>query len=51
MLALNDSAAVLRDLCPECILLSAVPRPVLDFVTDLAKQQTDKVPENLCRMD
>ena len=33
---------------PESALFSAVPKPDADFVTDLVKQQTDEVPENLC---
>ena len=47
MLTLNHFAEGLRDNCPESILFSAVPKPEVDFVTDLVKQQTDKVPENL----
>ena len=38
----------LRDVCPESILLSAVLKPDVDFVTDLVKKQIDEVPENLC---
>ena len=37
----------LRDVSPESILFSAVPKPDFDFVTGLVKQQTDEVPENL----
>ena len=48
MLTLNDFAESLRDVCPESILFSAVPKPDVDFVTDLFKQQTDEVPKNLC---
>ena len=48
MLTLNDFAESLRDVCPERILLSAVPKPDLDFVTDLVKQRKYQVPENLC---
>ena len=48
MLTLNDFAESLRDVCPESALFSAVPKPDADFVTDLVKQQTDEVPENLC---
>ena len=48
MLTLNDFPESLRDVCPESILFSAVPKPDVDFVTDLVKQQTDEVPENLC---
>ena len=29
-------------------MFSAVPKPDIDFATDLVKQQTDEVPENLC---
>ena len=45
---MNDFAEGLRDVCPESILFSAVPKPDVDFVTDLIKQQTDEVPEYLC---
>ena len=38
MLTLNDFAESLRDVCPESILFSAVPKPNVDFVTDLVKQ-------------
>ena len=48
MLTLNDFAEGLRNLCPESILFSAVPKPNTDFVTNLVKQQTDEVPETLC---
>ena len=48
MLTLNDFAESLRDVCPESMLFSAVAKPEVDFVTDLAKQQTDEVTENLC---
>ena len=48
MLTLNYFAESLRDVCPESILFSAVPKPGVDFVTDLVKQQTDEVSENLC---
>ena len=47
MLTLNHFAEALRDVFLESILFSAVPKPEVDFVTDLVKQQTDKVPENL----
>ena len=46
MLTLNHFAEGLRDVCPEIILFSAVPKPEVDFVTGLVKQQTDNVPEN-----
>ena len=36
----------MKDVCPESILISAVTKPDVDFVTDLVKQQTDEVPEN-----
>ena len=49
MLTLNDFAEGLRNLCPESILFSAVPKPNTDFVTNLVKQQTDEVPETLCK--
>ena len=52
-LPLNDFARSLR-VCPESILFGAVPKPDVDFVIGLVKQQTDEVPENLCsvlRMD
>ena len=48
MLTLNDFTEDLRDVCHESILFSAVPKPDVDFVTDLVKQQTDEVTENLC---
>ena len=44
MLALNNFAENLRDVCPESILFSAVQKLDVDFVTGLAKQKT----ENLC---
>ena len=47
-LTLNDFAESVRDVCPESILFSAVPKPDVDFVADLLKQQSDEVPENLC---
>ena len=47
MPTLNDFAEGLRNVCPESILFSAIPKPEVDFVTDLVKQQTDEVPENL----
>ena len=48
MVTLNDFTESLRDACPESIFFSAVPKPDVDFVTDLVKQQTDEVSENLC---
>ena len=48
MVTLNDIAEGLKDVCPESILFSAVPKPDIGFNTDLVKQQTDEVPENLC---
>ena len=36
----------MKDVCPESILISAVTKPDVDFVTDLVKQQTDEVPES-----
>ena len=50
MLTLNDFAEGLKNICPERILFSAVPKPDVDFVTDLVKQQTDEVLENLCNV-
>ena len=47
MLTLNYFAESLRNLSPKSILFSTVPKPDFDFVTDLVKQQTDEVPENL----
>ena len=38
---------VLGGICPESIMFSAVPEPYVYFFTDLVKQQTDGVPENL----
>ena len=40
MLTLNDFAEGLRDVCPESILFSAVPKPDVDFVTGVVKQET-----------
>ena len=37
MLTLHDFAEVLRDICPESILFSAVPNTDVDSITDLAK--------------
>ena len=48
MLTLNDFVESLKDVFPESMLFSAVPKPDIDFATDLVKQQTDDVPENLC---
>ena len=48
MLTLNDFAEGLKDVRPERILFSAVPKPDVDFVTNLAKQQTHEVPESFC---
>ena len=48
MLTLNDFVESLKDVFPESIMFSAVPKPDIDFATDLVKQQTDNVPENLC---
>ena len=48
ILTLTDFAESLSDVCPESILFSAVPKPDVDFVTHLVKQQTDEVPENIC---
>ena len=39
---------ILQDACPpEIIMFLAVPKPDIDFVTDLVKQQTDEVSGNL----
>ena len=38
ILTLNDFAEGLRDVCPEVILFSAVPKPDIDFATDLVRQ-------------
>ena len=43
MLILNDVTEDVKDVCPESILFSSVPKPDVDFVTDLVKQQTDEV--------
>ena len=48
MITFDDLAEGLKDVCPESIFFSAVPKPDVDFVTDLVKQQTDEVPENFC---
>ena len=48
MLTFNDFAEGLKDICPESVLFSAVPKPDADFVKDLVKQQTSKVLENFC---
>ena len=45
MLTLSDFAKDLKDVCTKGILFSAVPKPDVDVVTDLVKQQTDEVPE------
>ena len=47
MLTLNHFAEGLRDVFPESVLFSAVPKPEVDFVTHLFKQQIDEVPDNL----
>ena len=44
----NDFAEGLRNVCPEIVLLLAVRKPDVDFVTDLIKRQTYEVPKNLC---
>ena len=31
-------------------MFSAVPKPDVDFVTDLVKQQTDEVPKKFCNV-
>ena len=49
MLTLNDFAEIFKDVCPESIIFSAVPEPDVDFVTDLAKQQTDEISEKFCK--
>ena len=43
MLTLNDFAEGLKDVCPESILFSAVPKPDSDFVTDHVKQHLVKL--------
>lgn len=50
MLTFNDFAEGLKDICPESVLFSAVPKPDADFVKDLVKQQTSKVLENFCSL-
>ena len=44
ILTLNDFAECLRDVCPESILFSTVPKRDVNFVTDLVKRQTDNIP-------
>ena len=39
---------ILRNVFPESIMFSAVPKPDADFAADLVKQQTDEVTENIC---
>ena len=46
MLTLHDFAEGLEDVCPESILFSAVPKPDVDFVTDLVKHQPGEFPKN-----
>ena len=48
MLTLSNFAEILRYVCSKSVLFSTVPKPNIDFVTDLVKQQTDEVVENLC---
>ena len=48
ILTFNYFAKGLRNVFPEIILFLPVSMPGVDFVTDLVKQQTDEVPENLC---
>ena len=43
MLTLNDFAESLRDVCPESILFSTVPKPDVVLVTDLVEQQAHEV--------
>ena len=38
MITFDDLAEGLKDVCPESIFSSAVPKPDADFVTDLVKQ-------------
>ena len=51
MLTLHDFAEGLKDVCPESILFSAVPKPDVDFVTDLVKHQPGEFPKNFCRLN
>ena len=39
---------LLKDVCPESILSSAVPKQDVDFVADRFDHQNDEAPENLC---
>ena len=48
MLTFNYFAEGLKDVCPESTMFSAFPKPDVDFVTDLVKQQPDEAPENFC---
>ena len=48
MLTLSNFAEILRYVCSKSVLFSTVPKSDIDFVTDLVKQQTDEVVENLC---
>ena len=43
MLTLNDFSECLRNVCLESTLFLAVPKPDVNFVADLVKQQTDEV--------
>ena len=47
MLTLNNFAEELKNVCPESTLFSAIPKPDIDFVSDV-KPQTDEVPEMFC---
>ena len=47
MLTLNDFAEGLKDVCPESILFSAIPKPDSDFVTGHDKQHLVKLMEFL----
>ena len=51
MFTLHDFAEGLKDVCPESILFSAVPKPDVDFVTDLVKHQPGEFPKNFCRLN
>ena len=43
MLTLNDFAEDLGGVCPESILFSAVPKPHVNFITNLVQKQTDEI--------
>ena len=49
-LTLIDFAHALKVVCPENLLIAAVPNPDTDSDIDLIRQQTDEVTKYLCRV-